>query len=98
MISYSAHILESLEQPHLQSSTPRKPVLDQLVGALKQGQEVEIRGFGSFRFRTRPARKGRNPRTGASVDVAAKKVVFFKMGKELAALLCADPAGTLLES
>ncbi len=51
--------------------------------ALSKGDKVELRGFGSFRVRQRRARMGRNPKTGSSVDVPAKKVPYFKAGKEL---------------
>jgi integration host factor subunit beta len=61
--------------------------LRSIVTALQGGQEVEIRGFGSFRFRNRAPRKGRNPKTGEKVDVPPKKIPYFKMGKELKALL-----------
>src|SRR5260370_14484285 len=53
------------------------------IGALKSGDKIEIRGFGSFRTRQRNARTGRNPKTGAKVDVPAKRVPFFKPSKEL---------------
>ena len=56
-------------------------VLDEIGGALERGDRVELRGFGAFSVRQRKARTGRNPRTGASVDVSEKKVPFFKMGK-----------------
>ena len=56
-------------------------VLDEIGSALERGDRVELRGFGAFSVRQRKARTGRNPRTGASVDVAEKKVPFFKMGK-----------------
>ena len=62
-----------------------------IVNALQNGQEVEIRGFGSFRFRNRAPRKGRNPKTGEKVDVPPKKIPYFKMGKELKALLNGKP-------
>jgi integration host factor subunit beta len=58
-------------------------LFDSVIGALKSGDKIEIRGFGSFRTRQRNARIGRNPKTGAKVDVAAKKVPFFKPSKEL---------------
>lgn len=58
-------------------------VLDGMVGALEEGGRVELRGFGAFSVRSRPARSGRNPRTGAAVSVPAKHVPFFKSGKEL---------------
>ncbi|MBI5682771.1 MAG: integration host factor subunit beta [Deltaproteobacteria bacterium] len=51
--------------------------------SLMNGEKIEIRGFGSFKIKHRNARKGRNPKTGALVDVPAKKVPFFKVGKEL---------------
>ncbi len=54
---------------------------DTISDALKRGDRVELRGFGAFSVRHRDARRGRNPRTGDSVDVEAKNVPFFKMGK-----------------
>src|SRR5258707_2044277 len=59
------------------------PLFDSVIGALKWGDKIEIRGFGSFRTRQRNARTGRNPKTGAKVDVPAKRVPFFKPSKEL---------------
>jgi integration host factor subunit beta len=58
-------------------------LFDAVIGALKTGDKIEIRGFGSFRTRQRNARTGRNPKTGAKVDVPAKRVPFFKPSKEL---------------
>lgn len=58
-------------------------VFEHMTGVLAQGKRIEIRGFGSFIVKQRHARKGRNPRTGELVSVAAKKVPFFKVGKEL---------------
>jgi integration host factor subunit beta len=58
-------------------------VLDEIQQALAQSGRVELRGFGAFSVRKRGARTGRNPRTGAAVKVAAKRVPFFKPGKEL---------------
>jgi integration host factor subunit beta len=62
-------------------------VLDGVVDAIKAGEKVELRGFGSFRTRKRRARTGRNPRTGAQVKVAPKLVPYFKPGKQLRAVL-----------
>ena len=56
-------------------------ILDEIGSALERGDRVELRGFGAFSVRHREARIGRNPRTGASVEVDGKKVPFFKMGK-----------------
>ncbi len=62
-------------------------VLDIFFGEISQrladGGRVELRGFGAFSTRERDARKGRNPRTGDTVDVPAKRVPFFKPGKEM---------------
>ncbi|MCD2322591.1 integration host factor subunit beta [Sphingomonas sp. IC-56] len=56
---------------------------DEIVGRLSQDGRVELRGFGAFSTRARDARTGRNPRTGESVDVDAKRVPYFKPGKEM---------------
>lgn len=58
-------------------------ILDGVTDALARGERVELRGFGAFSVRRRPARTGRNPRTGESVSVKEKHVPFFKTGKEL---------------
>ena len=58
-------------------------LFESVIGALKAGDKIEIRGFGSFRTRQRNARTGRKPKTGAKVDVPAKRVPFFKPSKEL---------------
>ncbi len=62
-------------------------VLDGIVDSLKKGEKVELRGFGSFRLRERASRQGRNPKTGEKVHVPAKKVPYFKPGKELKELI-----------
>ena len=58
-------------------------VFDSMTEALCNGERIEIRGFGSFVVKDRRAREGRNPKTGEVVAVAAKRVPFFKVGKEL---------------
>lgn len=58
-------------------------VFEEITRALEEGRRVELRGFGAFSTRERKARKGRNPRTGAAVKVKAKRVPFFKPGKDL---------------
>jgi integration host factor subunit beta len=62
-------------------------VFESIVDSLKAGEKIELRGFGSFRVRTRGARVGRNPRTGDQVQVPAKVIPYFKPGKELRELL-----------
>ena len=56
---------------------------DSIIEQLQNNGRVELRGFGAFSTREREARKGRNPRTGDTVDVAAKRVPYFKPGKEM---------------
>ena len=58
-------------------------IFDSVVRSLRQGDKIEIRGFGSFRTRQRQPRVGRTPKTGARVDVPAKRIPFFKPSKEL---------------
>ena len=60
-----------------------KTVFDRITDALAEGDRVELRGFGAFSVRRRDSRTGRNPRTGAAVDVAQKAIPFFKTGKQL---------------
>lgn len=58
-------------------------IFDSIVSTLNNGEKIELRGFGSFRVRQRNARKGRNPKTGEPVDIPAKRVAYFKPGKDL---------------
>ena len=62
-------------------------IFDAISAALSRSDRVELRGFGTFSTRKRAPRLGRNPRTGARVDVDSKAVPFFKTGKELRARL-----------
>ncbi len=58
-------------------------VLDAITGALKEGEKVQLVGFGSFEVKARAARTGRNPRTGEDVEIPASVVPVFKAGKAL---------------
>lgn len=60
---------------------------DEITARLAANGRVELRGFGAFSTRARDARVGRNPRTGETVDVDAKRVPYFKPGKEMRARL-----------
>lgn len=74
------------ENPELNASEVEQVVdifFGEIEGRLAEGGRVELRGFGAFSTRERDARKGRNPRTGESVDVPAKRVPYFKPGKEM---------------
>ena len=66
-----------------QTDTIINILFNNIIEALSQGDKVELRGFGSFRIRRRNPREGRNPKTGDAVHIPAKKVPFFKAGKEL---------------
>ena len=58
-------------------------IFDSMEAALRRGERIEIRGFGSFEIRNYRAYEGRNPRSGAAVSVRPKRLPFFKVGKEL---------------
>lgn len=62
-------------------------VFESIIETLNQGEKIELRGFGSFRVRERGARRGRNPKTGDPVSIPAKRVPYFKPGKELKELI-----------
>ncbi len=81
------------ENPELRAEEVEKIVstfFDEIGQKLASGGRVELRGFGAFSTRARDPRKGRNPRTGDSVEVPAKRVPYFKPGKEMRARLNAD--------
>jgi integration host factor subunit beta len=69
-------------------------ILGEIIAAMARGDRVELRGFGAFSVKQRPARTGRNPRTGAHVEVDQKYVPFFKTGKEMRERLNRDEAAT----
>ncbi len=76
----------SAQNPHLYQRDVENivnAILGDIVTALARGDRVELRGFGAFSVKNRPARTGRNPRTGEHVSVAKKAVPFFKTGKEM---------------
>ena len=62
-------------------------VFESIIETLNKGEKIELRGFGSFRVRERGARRGRNPKTGDPVNIPAKRVPYFKPGKELKELI-----------
>ncbi|MGH7259134.1 MAG: HU family DNA-binding protein [Nitrospiraceae bacterium] len=87
-----AQIIEKVsEQVSLLTKRQAEIVVNTLFNSVRdslhRGDKTEIRGFGSFRLRSRRMKEGRNPKTGATVSVPAKKVPFFKAGKELKELL-----------
>ena len=76
-------VLRITELPRKESETIVETIFDSIIESLQGGDKIEIRGFGSFRTRQRRGRVGRNPKTGAKVEVPPKKIPFFKPSKEL---------------
>jgi integration host factor subunit beta len=76
-------VMRVVELPRKDSETVVDTVFESIVKSLRAGDKIEIRGFGSFRSRQRKARVGRNPKTGAQVEVPAKTVPYFKPSREL---------------
>src|SRR2546425_11712234 len=72
-------------------------VFDSIVDSLRSGQKIELRGFGSFRLRSRKSRTGRNPKTGEKVEVPSKKIPYFKPGKELKELINKAMGGEVVD-
>ena len=76
-------VSQATELSRKDSETVVETIFDSIVKSLRTGDKIEIRGFGSFRTRQRKPRVGRNPKTGARVDVPAKIIPYFKPSKEL---------------
>ena len=72
-----------IEMTRKESESIVEAIFDNIVRALRGADKIEIRGFGSFRTRQRQSRVGRNPKTGARVEVPAKTIPYFKPSKEL---------------
>src|SRR5213082_1564209 len=76
-------VAQVVELTRRDSEVVVETIFESIVRSLRTGDKIEIRGFGSFRTRQRKARVGRNPKTGARVDVPPKKIPYFKPSKEL---------------
>ncbi|MBI3091305.1 MAG: integration host factor subunit beta [Candidatus Tectomicrobia bacterium] len=76
-------VAQNINLTKKQTETIINTLFKSITEALRDGDKVELRGFGSFRIRQRDPREGRNPKTGETVQIPAKKVPFFKAGKEL---------------
>ncbi|MFZ0641040.1 MAG: HU family DNA-binding protein [Candidatus Acidiferrales bacterium] len=76
-------VIRITELPRKESETVVETVFESIIEALQKNDKIEIRGFGSFRTRQRRGRIGRNPKTGAKVEVPPKRIPFFKPSKEL---------------
>lgn len=80
-------LMQKTELGKRDASVVVQTILDSIIDSLQDGEKVELRGFGSFKIRVRGPRKGRNPKTGESVEVPGKKIPYFKPGKELRDLI-----------
>lgn len=76
-------VAESADLPKASATRALEAVIDSITDALKKGDSVSLVGFGSFTVKDRPARTGRNPQTGATINIAAARVPAFKAGKAL---------------
>jgi len=76
-------VAERIDLTKKQTEEIVNTIFGSITDSLSKGDKVELRGFGSFRVRSRESRQGRNPKTGTTVHIPAKKVPFFKAGKEL---------------
>ena len=88
-------VSQDLEMSRKESDIIVTAIFDSIVRALRSGDKVEIRGFGSFRTRVRQPRRGRNPKTGAGVDVPAKRITYFKPSQELKDLILNSGSGSV---
>ena len=85
-------VSRAVEMTRKDSESIVDTIFDSIVRALRGNEKIEIRGFGSFRTRQRQPRTGRNPKTGAKVEVPAKTIPYFKPSKELKDLINASAA------
>jgi integration host factor subunit beta len=76
-------VTRATELPRKESESVVETIFESIITALQSDDKIEIRGFGSFRTRQRRGRTGRNPKTGAKVEVPPKKIPYFKPSKEL---------------
>jgi integration host factor subunit beta len=87
-------VYQAIGMPLKESDVVVCAIFDKIVRALRSGDKVEIRGFGSFHTRQRRGRIGRNPKSGARVEVPPKRIPFFKPSKELRELVDSLNANT----
>ncbi|OGR00238.1 MAG: integration host factor subunit beta [Deltaproteobacteria bacterium RIFOXYD12_FULL_50_9] len=76
-------VSQEINMPIREASTITNTILDSMIDALANGDNIEVRGFGSFMIKEYTSYQGRNPKTGMKIKVPPKKLPFFKVGKEL---------------
>jgi integration host factor subunit beta len=88
----TVRLSETQHLPKAKAEQVVNVMFEAMSGALERGERIEIRGFGSFEVRSYKPYEGRNPRTGETVHVKAKRLPFFKVGKELRELINSSTA------
>lgn len=76
-------LAQAVDLPPREAAAITNTIIDTMIGALAKGDNIEIRGFGSFVVKQYRSYEGRNPKSGKKIEVAPKKLPFFKVGKEL---------------
>lgn len=94
----TVRLSETQHLPKAKAEQVVNVMFEAMAGALERGERIEIRGFGSFEVRSYKPYEGRNPRTGETVHVKAKRLPFFKVGKELRELINLSTAPLEAES
>ena len=87
-------IAAAADRPKVDVETVVESLLGEIGKVLQSGERVDLRGFGSFVVKDKQARQGRNPKTGETIQIAARKAVAFKPSKELSDRLAADSLAT----
>ena len=87
-------VATATERPKAEIETVVDSLLGEIGKALRSGERVDLRGFGSFAVKDKKARQGRNPKTGETIQIAARKAATFKPSKELSDRLTAESSTT----
>ncbi|MBE2894173.1 integration host factor subunit alpha [Spirabiliibacterium falconis] len=82
-VEIAEHLIEKLNLSKREAKELVESFFEQIRSALEQGEDVKLSGFGNFQLRDKKSRPGRNPKTGESVAVSARRVVVFKPGQKL---------------
>jgi len=80
-----SHLAQKYKLPRGQTQAVVEDLLEQLAAALVDGDKIDLRGFGTFSIRAAKARQGRNPRTGVTIEIPARRIPDFRPGKDLLA-------------
>jgi DNA-binding protein HU-beta len=87
-------VASAIDRPKAEIETVVDSLLGEIGRVLRSGERVDLRGFGSFVVKDKKARQGRNPKTGETIQIAARKAATFKASKELSDRLVAESPAT----